>query len=62
MAKKKGSSTSKGAELGTFVLVDKQGLTKLLHDYKKNVKSKEEIVPFIDRYHEQMRRLNMGLK
>ena len=48
--------------LGDLVLIDKKGLIKLLHDYESGVKEKDEILPFADRYFEQMRRLNMGVK
>lgn len=60
MAKTKKSLPPNG-RLGDLILVDKQGLTKLLHDYEFGVKTKEEIVPFVDSYFELMRRLN-GVK
>ena len=59
MIKEKKNPPNSGG-LGKLICIDKQGLTQLLADFNSNVKSKDEVLPFIDRYLESMRRLNLG--
>lgn len=59
---KKQKNPPKKGELGKLICVDKQGLAKLLHDYESDVKTKDEVTPFIDRYFECLRRFNLEVK
>ncbi len=45
-----------------FVVICKRELVRLLHDYEVGVKSREEIMPFIDQYFNYLQRLNLGVK
>jgi hypothetical protein len=60
--KKKNGPTDDAARPKSLVLVDKRGITQLLHDYECGVKSREQIEPFINTFFERLRHLNMELK
>ncbi len=59
MDKKKKSPPN--GRLTNFICVDKKRLSKELSDFRKGVKSKEEVEVVADVFFEQMRRLN-GVK
>jgi len=48
--------------LGNFVCVDKQRLAKELSDFRKGVKSKEDVGTTTGVLFEHLRKLNMGWK
>lgn len=62
MPKKKKSLASRETRLTNFVCVDKERLSKELSDFRKGVKSKEEVEVTADVLFERLRRVNMRWK